>query len=481
MDYLYPTIFGIEAITRLLVACYVLIRKGNRPAVATAWVLFLLLMPAGSLLAFAMFGEPRLGWMRRKRHAEVLAALDIEAHHGHRDPDAIEIKMDQLDRAVCQIATSASHSKATRGNALDICGDTDSAIARMVADIDSASAHVHLLTYIFLDDESGRAVADALIAAAKRGVKVRVLCDDVGSRRFLRGKLCHTMMAAGVRVTRALPVGLWRIIFTRLDLRNHRKLLIVDGRIAHVGSMNIASASFAPDPKFAPWVDCMVRAEGPVVREVQLVFLEDWYFETGEDLRELMNLHPPLCATGEGAAAQFVASGPNFDNESTTQLVQGMLRVARQEVVLTTPYFVPNIETVMAMCVAAKSGVSVTLVIPKRNNSRLVALASRAYYEVLLSSNVKIFEFEKGLLHAKTVTVDRQLSLVTSANLDRRSFDLNFEASLVVYDNPFAHALRKLQAGYIASSTQLSGAAWRRRPLAKRLIENAAGLLSPLL
>lgn len=468
-----------ELLLRIALAAHVLLRRVKRPAVTTAWVLLLLFLPVASVVAYLLLGETWFGRTRTRRHRLVLALLDVPEHHGHRDPKASLVTLDESDRQLASLAEKVSHVAPTGGNELNLTGDSAEAIRHMCADIDAARHSVHLLTYIYLDDDAGRQVAEALQAACQRGVACRVLCDAVGSAAFLKSTLAAQLCRSGVQLHAALPVALLRRALSRIDLRNHRKLLVLDGEVAHVGSMNIASASFAPEPRYAPWIDCMVRAHGPLVREVQLVFLEDWFFETGEDLSKLLEHHPDL--RPDGVAAQFVASGPNFENAAMTQLVQACLHVARHRAVITTPYFVPDIETVMAMCVAARRGVEVSLVVPRRNNSHLVAAASRGSYDVLLDSGVRIFEYTKGLLHAKTLAVDDRLSLVTSANLDRRSFELNFEASMLVYDDRFTGDLHRLQAGYMSDCLEVDAAAWRKRPVGRRLLEGAASLLSPLL
>ena len=468
-----------ELLLRIGLAAHVLLRRVKRPAVTAAWVLLLLFLPVASVVAYLLLGETWFGRTRTRRHRQALALLDLPEHHGHNDPKAGVVSLDESDKQLARLAEKVSHATPTGGNHLTLTGDSAAAIAQMCTDIIAAKHSVHLLTYIYLDDQAGRRVAEALQVARQGGVACRVLCDAVGSAAFLKSRLAARLRKSGIQLHAALPVDLLRRALSRIDLRNHRKILVIDGEVAHVGSMNIASESFAPAPRYAPWVDCTVRACGPLAREVQLVFLEDWYFETGEDLRDLLQHYPPV-RTG-GVAAQFVASGPNFENAAMTQLVQACLHVARHRVIITTPYFVPDIETVMAMCVAARRGVEVSLVVPRRNNSKLVAVASRGSYDVLLDCGVRIFEYTKGLLHAKTLSVDDRLSLVTSANLDRRSFELNFEASMLVYDDKFTEELHRLQVSYMNDCIEVDPKAWRTRPVGRRLLEGAASLLSPLL
>ena len=475
----HPAILFGELGLRLLVVCVVLVRKSRRPAVAMAWMVAVLGLPVLGVGAYLLVGENRFGRRRAARHARILSEVDVPGVHAFADPRCADATLSPDQRQLARMAESVSHGPVLAGNELALSGDSAANIEAMTRDIAEARLHVHLLTYIFLLDQAGAAVARALMAAARRGVKVRLLVDGVGSKDFLTSDLRERLEAAGVEVAEALPVSLLRLAFARLDIRNHRKLLVVDGQVAWVGSQNVAEASFAPKARYAPWVDCMVRVHGPLVRELQVVFVEDWSMEREEDLRELLAVEPRFHAAG--VPAQAVATGPNFRNDAMASLLQAAVHLARGEIVLTTPYYVPDIAMQSALVVAARRGVRVHLVVPRRNDSWLVQRASRAFYEELLDAGVSIHEFTGGLLHAKTLCVDTAVSVVTSANLDRRSFEINFEMGVLVYDAGFAGRLRVLQQGYIDRSAPVDPAQWRARPLGRRLLEGAAGLLSPLL
>ena len=315
--------------------------------------------------------------------------------------------------------------------------------------------------------------------AVKRGVECKLLVDAVGSKTFLRSALRREIEAGGVRIVPALAVNPFRMLFYRIDLRNHRKIVVIDGCIGYTGSYNIADPSFAPKAKFAPWVDCMVRVQGPVVWDLQMLFVEDWYLDTDESLEDLLNIQP--LAVPDGVPAQVIGTGPNSFNEALRQVLQAAIHSARDELILTTPYFVPDDAMLSALSAAARRGVDTTLVVPARNDSPLVGACSRSHYQYLLDSGVHVHEYTKGLLHAKTTSVDRRLGIVSTANLDRRSFELNFEVSLVVYDDDFASQLRFLQKTYMEQSREVTLVTWRTLSLPKRLWYSAASLLSPLL
>ena len=461
---------------QLCLAGLVLVRRPQRQSSALAWILLILLLPVIGAACFLLFGDVRTGSPRRRRHREIVTRVHAAAARFPCPGRAAELP--DTYRPIANLGYLVGESEPRAGNQLELHADTERFIAALLADFDAASHHCHLLSYIYLADESGRAVASGLLRAAARGVSCRLLVDAAGSRPFLRSALRRELERGGVRVIAALPRSLY-IGAARIDLRNHRKIAVVDGRAAWTGSHNIAAASFALKPRFAPWVDATVRVEGPAVRDLQELFVQDWYMETGETLEECLALEPPLHASG--IAVQVIGTGPGSRHEAVVRLIQAAFHLAREELILTTPYFVPDEGTLDALLTAAERGVRTVLVVPERNDSRLVGAASRSQYEPLLESGVEIHEFTRGLLHAKTITVDRSLALVTTANLDRRSFELNYEASLVVFDSDFASRLRFLQRSYIDASRSIDPRAWSRRGWARKIAQNAAGVFAPIL
>ena len=472
--------FGAEFLLRLtLVGVILSRRRGGRSATALAWIVLILALPVVGLVVYLLVGEVRLGRRRIARHREIVKRVQVPIPSSAASAQARSADLPAVYRPIATLGEAVGDNLARGGNVLCLIGDTDLFIQALVEDIDAASEHCHLEFYIFLPDDSGTRVAEALIRAAARGARCRLLVDAVGSRSFLRSPLRREMEHASVRVVSALPANVLRMAFARLDLRNHRKVAIIDGCIAYTGSQNIADAEFAIKRKFAPWVDVMVRIAGPAVRDLQRLFVEDWYLDTDEALDKLLLIEPPV--TDDGIAVQIMCTGPNSYNDALRQLTQAAFHSAREELILTTPYFVPDEGTVIALRTAARRGVDTSLVLPARNDSPLVAAASRSFYHQLLEAGVNIFEFQKGLLHAKTMTIDRDLALVSTANLDRRSFELNFEVSVVVYDTDFASQLRFVQRSYIGDSQAIEADMWSRRPWPKVLVNNAVALVAPLL
>jgi cardiolipin synthase len=308
-----------------------------------------------------------------------------------------------------------------------------------------------------------------------------VLLDAVGSSLWFKSAWPARFAAAGIDVVRAMPIELAQFHYARVDLRLHRKLFIVDGHTAWTGSMNLVDPGvFKQDAAVGEWVDAMLKVEGPVVVELQLTFLFDWAVNSQQTESPLPFLEALPAPAGE-ALAQTLASGPVYRDDVLYQVLIAAILDARRELIITTPYFGPDEGLVEALIAASRRGVSVTLIVPERNDSWLVALSSRSYYDILLNAGVRIAEFRGGLLHTKSLLIDAGAAIFGSVNFDLRSLRLNFEISLIVYDRAFGAALGALLKSYLAQSVCIDAGAWSDRPRWKKLLENAAYLMSPLL
>jgi cardiolipin synthase len=319
------------------------------------------------------------------------------------------------------------------------------------------------------------------LRAARRGVAVRALADALGSRQFIRSGHWRELAASGAEVRVALPVGnlLWTMIRGRVDLRNHRKLVIIDNRIAWCGSQNVADPEFRIKPRYAPWVDIMTRWEGPVARHCQYLFVSDWMGEGGSDISSILT---EPAAPGSGMIiAQVLGTGPTVRFDAMPACFAELIHSARREIVVTTPYFVPDEQVLYALTSAARRGVETILALPKRNDSMIVAATSRSYYGDLIDAGVKLFEYRCGLLHAKTLVVDGTIGLIGSANFDRRSFELNFENNILFADKGFAEAVRARQNEFIADSNRVTQADVDNFSFGARLWQNSVAMVSPIL
>ena len=448
-----------------------------------AWILVVFGFPIGGPALYLLIGELRLGSRRAERQAELAKPVRRWVDElTDRNQVAWE-RLDEEFQPLAQLCRRTIGVPAVPGNEVGLIETWQEAFEQLLSDIDAARSTCHLEFYIWNLGGKADDVAEALIRASRRGVVCRVLVDSMGSRAFLRSEIVAKMRAAGVRVADALPGGLWRMPFVRFDLRLHRKIVVIDGSIGYTGSLNLVDPRyFKKDAGVGQWVDAMVRTTGPAVEALQATFLIDWYLETDdalETLREHADLHPqPRCGD---CAVQVMPSGPNLPGAAIEQVLLSAIYSARSELVLTSPYFVPSEPLEMALVAAARRGVNVVLVIPKQVDSLLVRYASAAFQGELLDAGVRIALFGEGLLHTKSVTVDSSHSLFGSVNLDPRSFRLNFEILMAVYDTEFSQRLRGLQQHYIDRSQLVDYGAFRKRAPARRLAENCARLLGPLL
>jgi cardiolipin synthase len=450
-------------------------------AARLAWFMFMLFVPYVGVILYLLFGEISLGRTVHRRHDEIFTKLrSMEASSlGSCDQNLdgnVEIEYQTAFRAA-----SVDGFGTTLGNKAELLPDAVTARSRLIEDIDSATESVQCLYYIWLDDNTGRSVAKALVRAAKRGVAVHAMADGLGSRKFVRSKYWREMRSAGVKLSVALPMR-WvvdTILFSRLDLRNHRKITVIDSCITWCGSQNCADSEFLVKAKYAPWVDIMVRLKGPVVAQNQLLYASDWLLNSDEEVPQSFNLKTKQVEGG--FPAQIFADGPTSRRGATPQLFATLLTLARKEAVISTPYFVPNLTVRDAICAAAIRGVDVTMIFPKHNDSWVVAAASHGYYRQLLDHGVKIFEFRDGLLHSKTFTIDRKLSLFGSTNLDLRSFDLNYENDILLRDDDITQQIYDRQQEYIAQSDPVTLEDVNAWTYHRRIWNNVVATIGPIL
>lgn len=460
-----------------LIVVRVLLRPRLEPSVRLAWVLVVEVVPVIGIGAYILFGEVRM------RRAEVQKMADVRDRLTGRWQVSPQRVTDPPDHAVpvIDMGGAVGGFYAVAGNSLHLLAEDDGAIADMVGAIDAARDHVHVLFYIWLPDDSGAAVAAAVARAARRGVTARVIVDALGSRALVRSPLWRQMQDAGAHCVTAFPWGMPLVsaLFQRLDLRNHRKILVIDNDIAFTGSRNCADMAFAIKPRFAPWIDIMVELRGPAVRQMQAIFLADWMAYTGRDLGNLLVMED--AAADPGATVQMIATGPDRHTGSLSDCLATLLHAARERVTITTPYYVPDSALDAAIRSTARRGVEVTMILPARNDSLIVGATSQVFYEALLESGVRLMLFGPGLVHAKIVSVDGQMAMIGSANLDRRSFELNYEVNMLVVDTDFCDHIDERQASYLARSRQVTLEEVRGWSRLRRIRNNLLALASPLL
>jgi cardiolipin synthase len=459
-----------EWIIRLSMLFYV---PNNRtPAAARTWLLLIFLLPWPGLLLYMLIG--RIYLPKRRIRLQAMASQKIRATR-FQLPGQDKFDCTDAVRKTAELAKRLGDFNPVGGNRFELLTDYAESPDVLLSEIASARKHVHLLYYIWADDEVGRKFADACIAAAGRGVACRVLMDAVGSAHALRG-LAVRMRAAGVEVTATLPVNLFRRSGARIDLRNHRKIAVIDGWTGYTGSQNIASPGFIPD---CPNEEMVVRCTGPIVQQLQSVFLADREVELGEHL-DAPDLFPEAPPAGP-ATAQLLPAGPGYGRENVQEMMVDLLHGARKRVVVTTPYFVPDEPFLQAMRTAVLRGCEVHLVLPARSNQLVTNLAQESYYDQLLSAGVTIHLYGSHFLHAKHLSIDNEVALVGSSNIDIRSFALNAEVVLLIYDSEIVYRLREVQERYFAGSRVLTAKEWASRSWVSKTGQNIARLADSLL
>jgi len=459
----------LDWLIRLVALCWIPTRTSS--GAARSWLLLVGFVPLLGLPLYLAFGHPWLSRQRIQRQSEASQVIREEQALQHalrwRPP---------ADTAIAEVVPLVERQgdfMPVHGNAVTLLSDYDDSLDHLIADIDQATDRVHLLYYLMFDDAVGEAIAQALQRAAGRGVHCRLLLDAVGAKRGLRAYR-NRLQARGIEVRAMLPGGLrWRRS-GRMDLRNHRKLALIDNKVGYVGSQNLACAGFVPGH---PNRELVARVRGPAVAHLEAVFASDWYMETGQRLDVITDV--PFCT--EDIATQLLPSGPAYPFSNARDAVNALIHLARRRLVLVTPYFVPDEATLSALRIAALSGVDVQLIVSASNNQTLTAWAQEAYYDELLRSGVKIALYEPHFLHAKHLSVDEDIALIGSINLDIRSFALNAEVGLLCYDRSLVKQLLDIEADYLRQAQQLDLAHWRRRPTWRRSREGIARLADALM
>jgi len=461
-------------------AMIVLIPRWHSPASATAWLLVIFFWPVPGLFFYLLIGGSKLPRERIIRHERMLAHLERETTIIRKIRETAPAKiLGKLER-FCNLAMTLGDMPITGGNEVDYITGTDELVKHLASDIDSASQQVHLLYYILNEDDVTRPVFESLERAAARGVSCRVLVDTLGSKQFLK-ETAPRLRKKGIPVVGALPPSFFRRIkaTARFDLRNHRKLAVIDGKRAYTGSHNLIDPTYGGKAKGRTWHDVTIAIEGPVATQLQRVFLEDWYVETGEMTEEAL-FFPEISSPGSNLV-QTVPSGPSYPTKNYQRLVVSALHAATRRVIITTPYLIPDESLIEALEVAILGGARVQLVVPERVDQFFVGNAARSYYEQLLELGVELFLYQPGILHSKTMTVDNDIAFIGTSNFDIRSFALNFELNMILYHGEALWSLRTLQESYIERSRNLSLEEWRERSLAAETIQGITKLFSPLL
>ncbi|WP_192456904.1 cardiolipin synthase [Musicola keenii] len=450
---------------------------------AMAWLLVIYILPLVGIITYLLLGELHLGKQRAERARQMWPATAQWLRELKGFQRIFATEHSEVARSLFQLCERRQGVAGVKGNQLQLLTSFDDTIKTLLRDIELARNNIEMVFYIWQSGGLVEQIQAALLSAAQRGVKCRILLDSAGSVNFFHSTQPTLMRNAGIEVVEALQVNILRAFLRRMDLRQHRKVILIDNRIAYTGSMNMVDPRhFKQESGVGQWIDLMVRTEGPVATTMGIIYSQDWEMETGQ--RRLppapdVNIMP--FEQESGHTIQVIASGPGYPEDMIHQALLTAVYSARQQLIMTTPYFVPSDDLLHAICTAAQRGVDVNIIVPYKNDSMMVGWACKAFFSELLAAGAHIYLFKDGLLHTKSVLVDGQLSLVGTVNLDMRSLWLNFEITLLIDDAGFGRDLACIQEDYMLRSERLQAGKWQKRPYWQLIVERLFYFFSPLL
>ncbi|AIN47224.1 cardiolipin synthase [Candidatus Palibaumannia cicadellinicola] len=468
----------------LLIACVTLRILMKRRAVpsAMAWLLVIYILPLVGIIIYLLLGELNIGKRRYERNKAVCPSINQWIDNLKCCQQIFSTANSEVARSLFQLCAHRQGISGLRGNKIQLLTNTYETMKSLIRDISLAQRNIEIVFYIWQAGGVVDKVAEALMAAARRGVFCRLMLDSAGCVHFFCSPYPAMMRNAGVKVVEVLHVSILCVFLRRMDLRQHRKMVLIDNYISYTGSMNMVDPRyFKQKAGVGQWIDMMTRMEGPITMVMGIIYSRDWEIETGQRIQPPAENIIPFEYSNSNNTVQVIASGPGFPEGVIHQALLTAIYAAREELIITTPYLVPSDDLLHAICTAAQRGVKVQIIIPLDNDSLLVRWASRSFLSELLEAGVLIHQFEGGLLHTKSVLVDSQLSLVGTVNLDMRSLWLNFEITLVIDAKDFGSDLARVQEDYIAHSRLIDVIVWSKRPYWQRIIERLCYFLSPLL
>ena len=449
-------VFVVDLIIRIL--AIIIVPRNRRPTAAMAWLLAIYFIPLIGVFLFLLIGNPRLPRKRRKKQEQIndyihdtSAHLDLGTHRPHAP---------EWFTAMVTLNRNLGAMPLAGDNDAQLISDYEGSFAAMAEAIRTAQRYVHVEFYILQADATTEDFFAALEEVAQRGVTVRVLLDHWANRGkpFYKQTL-KRLDAMGAQWHLMLPVQPLKGKYQRPDLRNHRKLLVVDGEVAFTGSQNVTDSTYNLRKNIKRglhWVDLMARIEGPVVASVNAVFLSDWYSETDEVLTDDIDLFDVRTGPGE-LDCQIIPSGPGFEFQNNLKLFAGLLYAAQRQIIIVSPYFVPDEALLLAITTACQRGIKVELFVSEEGDQAIVYHAQRSYYEALLRAGVKIWMYKRPyILHSKSMTIDDEVAIIGSSNMDMRSFGLNMEITLLVRGEGFIAQMREVEAKYRSLSRELT-------------------------
>ncbi len=470
------------------IVMFVVVPYRRTAAAAYAWLLLIFILPIPGFILYALIGSPKLSAKRRLQQKISDQTMGEDIKRLHEDSRYSSVLLPPISDRYSSTVKLNEHLgglPACGGNSCEMFTDYYLTIERIVQDIDAAESYVHIEYYIFSTDETGSKVIEALGRAVKRGVKCRVLADHIGNI-FEMNTLLKRLRAYGVEAHRMLPIDVFDNEWSRLDLRNHRKIIVIDGKIGYTGSQNIINNTYNERKnklKGLQYEELVVRLGGPVVLELLSIFMADWYSETEQPYSE--EAYPELSLNtyiAGDVVAQALPSGPGQDTENNKLLFISLMHQAREKIVIVTPYFVPDQSLLDTLSISAHRGIDVRLIVSGIGDQFIVEHAQRSYYDELLEAGVHIHLYNPPvLLHAKTLSIDDDIAVIGSSNMDMRSFYLDLEVSMLFYDREVVKELRSVESAYFRNSREIDLLTWEKRPFLTKVIENTTRMMSDVI
>lgn len=480
-------LFEIIYILAIILVCLRIIYDTRSTTKTLAYLLLVIFVPLLGMIIYFTFG---VNYRKRKIYSKKLIANEELSEQlrqnilKYSQENFLHARtMLEPSRELAFMLANDAMSPLTAGNSVKLLINGENKFPEVIRAIQQAKKFIHIEYYIYEDGEIGRTLENLLIQKVNEGVEVRFIYDDFGSRS-IRRKQVPRLRKAGVQTFPFYKVN-FLMFANRLNYRNHRKIIVVDGEIGFVGGINVSDRyiNHPDNPGKLYWRDTHVMIEGPGVHYLQYLFLCDWNFCAEECLVPNDDFFPPIhtLPQKDNKMVQIAASGPDSDTPTVLFSMLQAIHLASEEILITTPYFIPGESILDALIVSALGGVSVKLLVPKNSDSFVVDAAARSYYEDLLDAGVEIYLYHKGFVHAKTMVTDRKTAIVGTANMDNRSFDLNFEVNAIIYDEAVANELRQIFFDDLQHAEKLSPETWRNRPVTAQMLEKTARLVSPLL
>ncbi len=453
----------------------------KNPAKSIAYILLLALVPVAGLVVYYFFGRD----YRKQRLFNLKGAVDSPVIESFWTDHRAEFER-RFEQAEAQVGDLIAPARLifnqhqgflTENNQIKLLVNGEQKFPEVLRSIEEAKHHIHLEYYIFTYDDVGKKIVDALIRKSKEGVRVRMIIDDFGSPK--KRKMVKRLSKAKIEIYRFMPVAF--PFLAQANFRNHRKIIVIDGRVGFEGGINIDERYLNSGKHELYWRDTHIKVEGPLVNLLQLQFLLSWHFTSKTKFPFEQPYFGNKFEYKEGATATLVASGPDSPRPYCMEAILAAINQAKKRIWIITPYFIPTDQILTALQIAASNGVDVRMILPGKSDSHIVKHASLSYVKPLLRSGIRIFLYEKGFAHAKTMTFDNQLAIVGTANMDTRSFYINFEIVAIIYDNKLCTEVDRSFEVDLKNSKEIDYQEWSNRSFYNRLLDSTCRLLTPLL